>query len=94
MGDYKIILMFKEDWIKLQSLITTKELDDAEVFVKKMHQSYHTYGILHARIHFAWSKIAWLKQTYLWSIGQWIAGAIFAIPVSYLANIFLRNNNK
>ncbi len=86
--------MFKEDWIKLQSLITTGELDSAEVFVKKMHQSYQKHGIIHARIHFAWSKIAWLRKAYLWSIGQWIAGAIFAISVSYLANIFLRNNNK
>lgn len=86
--------MFEEDWTKLQSLITTGDLEYAEVFVKKMHQTYHKHGVLHARIHFAWSKIARLRKAYLWSLGQWIVGAIFAIPVSYLVQIFLRNNNK
>ncbi|MCK5190878.1 MAG: hypothetical protein KAR12_12560 [Methylococcales bacterium] len=74
--------MFEEDWITLQGLIRSGELDDAEVFVKKMHQTYHKHAFLHARIHFALSRIARLRKAYLWSIGQWIVGAIFAIPVS------------
>ncbi len=45
--------MFKEDWIKLQSLITTGDHEYAEVFVNKMYQSYQQYGVLHSRIHFA-----------------------------------------
>ena len=76
--------MFEEDWITLQSLISSDDLGDAETFVKEMHQTYHKHAFMHARIHFAWSRIAWLRKAYLWSIGQWIVGAIFAIPVSIL----------
>ena len=82
--------MFKEDWITLQSLITSSDLEDAETFVKEMHQTYHKYALMHARIHFAWSKIARLRKAYLKALGQWIAGAVFAVPVSlfqkYIAN--------
>ncbi|MCK4841679.1 MAG: hypothetical protein KAT04_07320 [Methylococcales bacterium] len=74
--------MFKQDWITLQSLIGSGDLEDAEVFVKKMHLTYHKHAILHARIHFAWSRIARLRKAYFWSIRQWIVGAFFAIPVS------------
>ena len=75
-------MMFEEDWITLQSLISSDDLEDVEAFVKEMHQAYHKHAFMHARIHFAWSRIAWLRKEYLWSIGQWIVGAIFAIPVS------------
>ena len=74
--------MFKEDWITLQSLITSNDLEDAEAFVKEMHQTYHKYALMHARIHFAWSRIARLRKAYLKALGQWIAGAVFAVPVS------------
>jgi len=74
--------MFKEDWITLQSLITSNDLGDAEAFVKGMHQTYHKHALMHARIHFAWSRIARLRKAYLKSLGQWVAGAIFAVPVS------------
>ena len=74
--------MFEEDWITLQSLITSDNLEDAESFVKEMHQTYHKHAFMHARIHFAWSRIARLRKAYLKSLGQWIAGAVFAIPVS------------
>ena len=74
--------MFKEDWIILQNLIKSNDLEDAETFVKQMHKTYHKHALIHARIHFAWSKIARLRKAYLKSLGQWIAGAIFAIPVS------------
>ena len=62
--------MFKEDWVILQRLITTNDLDGAEIFVKKMHQTYQKHALMHARIHFAWSRIARLRKAYLWSIGQ------------------------
>ena len=75
--------MFKEDWVTLQSLITSVDLENAEVFVKAMHQTYHKYALMYARIHFAWSRIARLIKAYLKSLEQWIAGAIFAIPVSF-----------
>lgn len=75
-------MMFEEDWITLQSLISSDDLEHAEAFIKEMHQTYHKHAFKHARIHFAWSRIAWLRNEYIWSIEQWIAGAIFAIPVS------------
>ena len=74
--------MFKEDWITLQHLIAVNNLEGAELFVKEMHQTYHKYALLHARIHFAWSRIARLQKNYLAALGQWIAGVVFAIPVS------------
>ncbi|MCK5188626.1 MAG: hypothetical protein KAR12_01075 [Methylococcales bacterium] len=74
--------MYREDWITLQSLITSGDLEGAEIFVKGMHQTYHKDALMHARIHFAWSRISRLRKAYLRSLGQWIAGAIFAIPVS------------
>ena len=76
--------MFKEDWMILQRLITTNDLEGAELFVKEMHQTYQKHALMHARIHFAWSRIARLRKAYLWSIGQWLVGAIFAIPVSII----------
>ena len=54
--------MFKEDWITLQSLITSNDLEGAEAFVKEMHQTYHKYALMHARIHFAWSRVARLRK--------------------------------
>ena len=53
--------MFKEDWIILQRLITTNDLEGAELFVKKMHQTYQKHALMHAHIHFAWSRVTRLK---------------------------------
>ncbi len=80
--------MFTEDWFTLQSLIMTSNFEDAELFVKQMHQRYQKYPLCHAKIHFAWSKIARLKKAYLFSIGQWLTAVIFAVPVSIIQRYF------
>ena len=42
--------MFKEDWIILQRLITTNDLEGAELFVKEMHQTYQKHALMPAFI--------------------------------------------
>jgi hypothetical protein len=74
--------MFKKDWITLLHLIEINDLKHAEIFVKEMHKTYQQHALPHARIHFAWSRIARLKKDYLRALGQWVAGAVFAVPVS------------
>ncbi len=74
--------MFKEDWIALQHLIAVCDLEGAGLMVKEMHKTYHKHALMHARIHFAWSRIAWLRKDYLSASGQWLTGVFFAVPVS------------
>lgn len=80
--------MFTDDWLTLQSLIMASKVEDAELFVKQMHQDYQKHALYHAKIHFAWSKIARLKKAYLISIGQWLTAVFFAIPVSFIQRYF------
>lgn len=74
--------MFKEDLMLLADKIAADNLEDAELFVKEMHDKYNDQPIAHARIHLVWANLSRLRNDYLSALGHIAAAIIFAIPVS------------
>ncbi len=74
--------MYEKDMKTLSEKIAADKLEEADRFARELHGAYNDQPLAHARIHFTWARIAWLRNNYLPALGHMVAGTVFAIPVS------------
>ncbi len=74
--------MIDDDLLTLQTLIVGGDHDAAERLLGQMHRRYQREPFAHARVHFAWARIACMRRSYVAAAGHWLAAVVFAVPVS------------
>ena len=85
---------FQKNRIKLNGLISSNKLEEAEVFARETHAIYHDRPIQHTRIHLASGNIALVRKYWFKTMAQYITGFVFAIPVSLAKQCLHRLTKK